>query len=98
MAQDPNELVRTKTVCLLPEAILSLAVLDQAQILRMASPGNTILKIESSNHMWVGVLVSVLPDPTMTETTKALRVQPVETLKALELKIYYYDAFEVEKS
>jgi hypothetical protein len=98
---DIEELLMTKNVFLLPEAVLSLAVLDQAQILRFQNHGLTILRIESSNHEWVGKEVSILPNPipnpSFVELKHSVRIQPIAGLKQLELKIYYYDAFEVEK-
>ena len=94
---DLEELLKDKIVALDPTSRLYLAILVQAQILRDEKPGMTIARIESSNHDWVGKNVAVLPDPRSGDLTKTLRIQPVAGLKQLELKIFYYDANEVER-
>lgn len=94
---DLDDLLKDKTVTLHPRSKLYLAILDQAQFLRNEKPGMTIAQIESSNDTWVGKNVAVLPDPRSGDLTKTLRIQPVAGLELRQLKIYYYDANEVEQ-
>lgn len=94
-AQYWDELFKDKKVQIPPNANLYLAILEAAQALRDEIPGHTVFGIESSNELWVGRNVAVLPDPRSSDISKSIRIQPKTGLKPNELKITYYDAKEV---
>lgn len=92
---DLEYLLKEKVVTVLKGAALYLEVLEAAQNLREDNNGNTIAQIFSSNPYWVDEEVAVLPSPLAEDQPKRVVVELDLALKNSELKIVYYNAFEV---
>lgn len=96
-ATDLEYLLKERVVKVPNKAVLYLFVLDLAQTLQGVKPGNTISLIFSSNPYWTDEEVSVLPSPLAKEDQKKVEIELDTALKLDEIKIVYFNPYEVEE-
>lgn len=95
-ATDLEYLLKERVVEVPNKVALYLFALEQAQILQDENPGNTISQIFSSNPHWVDEEVFVLPGPLTKDAQKKVEIELDTALKLNEIKIVYFNVYEVK--
>lgn len=96
-ATDLEYLLKERVVEVPNKVVLYLFILDLAQTLQAEKPGNTISRIFSSNPYWTDEEVSVLPSPLAKEVQKKIEIELDTALKLDEVKVVYFNPYEVEE-